>query len=136
MKEILLDNVVKVQYRDFRKAGWLTDIHVVFDEPGQVGNFCGPGLRLALSLLEDQFQPETGHEVRLVARPVPYPIDFEISPETMALAVDAERLKDLTREQLITSTEQAKQFRYFRSEGRSLEIDGLLTVFDAALNHH
>src|SRR5579862_2671751 len=59
MEAILLDNVVKVQYRDSHKSGWLTEIHVNFDEPGQVSVFLGPGLRLALSLLEDQFQPET-----------------------------------------------------------------------------
>jgi hypothetical protein len=135
MRLIWLDNVSRVKYRDsLLMKGWLTHIHVIFTEPGQTGNYSGPGLRLALYLLEDQFRPEDDFERQLVEWPVPSPVDFEIDPKTLKLSAPHDRLQGLPPDQLIAAQEQAKQFGYFLSEGRPFNVEGLLGQIEGAMN--
>ena len=134
MRSIPLDNVGRVKYQDSLKKGWLTSIRVIFAEPGQVGHYLGPGLRLALFLVEDQFQPTSDFERLLVEQPLPSPIDFEIDPKTLRLSAPVDRLQELPPDQLIAAQEQARQFGYFLSDGRPFNIDGLLEQLQEAID--
>ncbi len=135
MRSIWLDNVSRVKYRDsLLMNGWLTHIHVVFTEPGQTGNYSGPGLRLALYLLEDQFGPQNDSERALVERLVPSSIDFDIDAKTLKLSAPPDGLQGLPPDQLIAAHKQAMQFGYFLSEGRSFKVDELLEQIQAAMD--
>ncbi len=59
MKTVVLDNVERVEYLDSLTKGRLNSIQVIFGGTGRIGNYYGPGLRLAFALLRDQFPPQT-----------------------------------------------------------------------------
>jgi len=127
MKTIVIDDVVKVEYQDTGRKGQLTSIHVIFGNSGHIGSYFGPGLRLALDLLKDQFPPKTDAESTLVGRPFPYQVNLVIDPDTLVLSVRPANLKDLTYVQLMTVYEQAHHFNFFQAGGRPFNTDPLLS---------
>jgi hypothetical protein len=134
MKIIPLDNVETVQYQDFLMNGWLTSIHVVFCRPRETGNYFGPGLRLALALLREQFPPSTNPEKMLVQQPFLSKIDFDIEPNTLRMSVPLDKLKRLDYRRLSAAQWQAKQFSHFQSDGHSFKIEELLTDIQSEMN--
>jgi hypothetical protein len=135
MRTIALDNVESVQYQDsLITKGWLSSIHVVFSKSGHIMNYFGPGLRLALDLLREQFHPKTEAESSLVEQPVPTPIDFDIDVSTLEISASLEKLKDLGYTKLLAAAKQAEQFGYFQSGGRPLNVNGLREAIQTEIN--
>ena len=125
MKSVVLDNVERVEYRDSLTKGRLNSIQVIFGGTGQIGNYYGPGLRLAFSLLRDQFPPQTLAERSMVERPLPNPIDFDIDSDTLRISAPLDKLKGLEYKHLLVAEKQAEMFTYFLAGGRSFNIGGL-----------
>jgi hypothetical protein len=127
MQNIKLDDIEKVEYQDTLTKGHLSSIQVIFSKAkhGAIRNYFGPGLTLAFTLLNDQFPPQTEVERRLIERPVPTPIDFDIDPNTLEVSAPPDKLKDLRYVQLMAASKQAEDFGYFSSGGRSFNIERL-----------
>lgn len=125
MKTVVLDNVERVEYLDSLTKGRLNSIQVIFGGTGRIGNYYGPGLRLAFALLRDQFPPQTVAERIMVERPVPNPIDFDIDSDTLRISAPLDKLKGLDYKHLLAVEKQAEMFSYFLAGGRSFNIGGL-----------
>ena len=125
MTTIVLDNVETVKYLDSMTKGRLSGIQVIFSKSGRIGSYFGPGLRLALALLKDQFPPQTDAERISIERPVPTVIDFVIDPNTLEISAPSDKLKNLGYLYLLAAEKQTEMFSYFRTDGRPFNIGGL-----------
>ena len=119
MKTIVLDNVERVEYLDSLTKGRLNSIQVIFGRTGQIGNYNGPGLRLAFALLRDQFPPQTVAERIMIERLVPNPIDFDIDSDTLKISAPLDKLKGLEYKHLLACRETSRNVQLL-SSGRSV----------------
>jgi hypothetical protein len=133
MNTKVIDDVVNVEYQDSTRLGQLTNIHVVFGKTGHIGNYFGPGLRLALDLLKDQFPPKTDVERDLIRHPHPFPARLDINPDTLELFLKPSNLDELSYVQLMAVFEQVHHFNFFASRGRAFGTDPLLSELEKAI---